>query len=281
LFIVYTLRDVSVTEGDSRTIVHPGKQTTNIAGAAAFASERAASGVQLRGGSRACMVKASSLRTWPGRRHKEDSMKVIDVICASVGAAAVMTLAISAQAPADQSPAPAGQSPAAQSPAPADRGPAPADRSPAQADRSPAASQDERVTVVGCVMRENDYRKAQDAGKGGPAGTGLGSGNEFVLTNASAKGAAGTAPGQAVGTSGSATAYELTGSAEKQAEQFVGKRVEISGTLKPAEMGAAGPTGGPTAGAPPRGIDVVSKDLKLRELDVASVKEAEGTCPAK
>ena len=205
-------------------------------------------------------------------------MKVIDVICASVGAVAVMTLAISAQAPADQNPAPAGQTPAAQSPAPADRGPAPADR-PAQADRSPAASQGERVTVVGCVMRENDYRKAQDAGKGGPAGTGLGSGNEFVLTNASAKGAA---PGQsAVGTSGSATAYELTGSAEKQAEQFVGKRVEISGTLKPAEMGAAGPTGGPTAGAPPRGIDVVSKDLKLRELDVASVKEAEGTCPTK
>jgi len=206
-------------------------------------------------------------------------MKVIDVICASVGAVAVMTLAISAQAPADQNPAPAGQSPAAQTPAPADRGPAPADRGAAQADRSPAASQDERVTVVGCVMREADYRKAQDAGKGGPLGTGLGSGNEFVLTNASAKGAA--AGQSAVGTSGSATAYELTGSAEKQAEQFVGKRVEISGTLKPAEMGASGPTGGPTAGAPPRGVDVVSKDLKLRELNVASVKEAEGTCPAK
>jgi hypothetical protein len=34
-------------------------------------------------------------------------------------------------------------------------------------------------------MREADYRKAQDAGKGGVANTGLGVGNEFVLTNAS------------------------------------------------------------------------------------------------
>ena len=44
---------------------------------------------------------------------------------------------------------------------------------------------DQKVTVVGCVVRESDYRKMQDAGKGGVAGTGLGAGNEFVLTNAS------------------------------------------------------------------------------------------------
>jgi hypothetical protein len=76
-------------------------------------------------------------------------------------------------------------------------------------------------------------------------------------------------------------AYELTGASEKQAEQFVGKRVEISGALKPAEVGATGPTGGATAGEPPRGIDVVSRDLKLRELEVASVREAEGACPTR
>ena len=59
---------------------------------------------------------------------------------------------------------------------------------------------------------------------------------------------------------------------------FVGKRVEIVGKLKPAEMGAAGATGGVTAGKPPAGVDVVSKDLKLREVEVTSVKETTGSC---
>ena len=85
----------------------------------------------------------------------------------------------------------------------------------------------------------------------------------------------------AVGTSGSSTtlAYELTGANEKQAESFVGRRVEISGMLKPAESNAAGPTGGPTAGQPPAGVDVTSKDLKLRELEITTVRAAAGTCP--
>jgi len=112
-----------------------------------------------------------------------------------------------------------------------------------------------------------------------------------VLTNASPAGASAAASAaaekgkpSAVGTSGSVAfaAYELTGSNEKQAEQFVGKRVEISGTLNRAETSAAGrPTGGVTAGEPPRGVDVGGQDLKLREIEVASVKEAEGTCPTK
>lgn len=155
-----------------------------------------------------------------------------------------------------------------------------------------SAQQDERITVTGCVVRESDYRKARDAGKGGVGGTGLGISNEFILTNASmaaasatgaaAAGTPGTAAGTPTGTAGTATttvAYELTGSNEKQAEQFVGQRVEISGTLKRAEVGAAGPTGGDTAGRPPSGVDVTSKDLKLRELEVSSVRGATGTCP--
>ena len=142
-----------------------------------------------------------------------------------------------------------------------------------------AAAQEQQVTVVGCVVRESDYRKARDAGKGGVAGTGVGAGNEFVLTNASMAGASGSPVGTA-GT-GAGAAYELTGSNENQAEQFVGKRVEISGKLKAAETGAAGPTGGPTAGKPPSGVDVTSKDLKLRELEVTTVRASTtGTCPA-
>jgi hypothetical protein len=137
------------------------------------------------------------------------------------------------------------------------------------------------VTVVGCVQREEDYRKANNLGRGGAAGSGVGAGNEFVLANAMMSSAAGgaAAPGAPTGTGGTNTAYEVTGPNEGQLARHVGNRVEITGMLKPAEAGAAGPTGGPTAGAPPRGVDVTSEDLKLRELEVTSVKTASGTCP--
>jgi hypothetical protein len=157
-------------------------------------------------------------------------------------------------------------------------------QTPAPAARAGAGQQ---VTITGCVQREADFRKSADAGKGGVAGSGVGAGNEFVLINASMSPAGSSAqasnPGAAgatTGTSGtSSTAYELTGSGEGQAEKFVGKRVEIMGMLKAAETTASGaPTGGPTAGQPPRGVDVTSKDLQLRELEVSSVKETTGAC---
>jgi hypothetical protein len=166
-----------------------------------------------------------------------------------------------AQAPAPQPAAPPTQTPTA---------------------RSSAAESPQRVTVVGCVQREADYRKAKDAGKGGVAGTGVGVDNEFVLAAAtmSASAAPGTPTGTA-GTSASPADYELTGSNESQAGSFAGKRVEIIGMLKPAEVAASGaPTGGPTAGAPPKGVDVTSKDLQLRELEVSSVREMTGSCPS-
>ena len=154
----------------------------------------------------------------------------------------------------------------------------------AQGAQAKAEQPDQPITVTGCIMREADYRRMQDAGKGGAAGTGIGVGNEFVLTRASTSpaGAAASTPGAAAptGTSGTDATYELTGANEGRAEEFVGKRVEISGTLKRAEVGAAGTTGGPTAGKPPSGVDVTSKDLKLRELEVTSVRASStGSCP--
>jgi hypothetical protein len=118
-----------------------------------------------------------------------------------------------------------------------------------------------------------------------------GVGNEFVLVNAAmSTGAAGapaatsgTAAGTPTGTAGAATgtAYELTGANERQAEQYVGRRVEIASKLKAAEVEPSGrPTGGATAGKPPEGIEVAGQDLKLRELEVASIRAASGTCPA-
>ena len=128
---------------------------------------------------------------------------------------------------------------------------------------------DESVTFVGCLQSESDYRLANNLGKGGAAGTGAGAGDEFVLINAAKipsgpTGTAGTPP--PAGTE----AYELTGDKEADVKAFIGKRVEITGKLKAAEMGPAGPTGGATAGAPPAGVDAASKDLKLREIDVVS-----------
>ena len=162
----------------------------------------------------------------------------------------------------------------------------------AQAGQSPSptpASQDsaagQKITVSGCVQRETDYRKAQDAGRGGVAGTGVGAGNEFVLTSATTTGsgaaAAAPSPSPSSSSSGPGTAYELTGKNEGMAAQHVGRRVEITGMLKAAETGASGaPTGGPTAGRPPSGVDVTSKDLALREIEVESIKEIGSTCPA-
>jgi hypothetical protein len=161
----------------------------------------------------------------------------------------------------------------------------------AQADnRAAAAPQEQRapaqqVTVTGCVQREADYRKARDAGRGGVAGTGLGAGNEFVLTEAAmstaAAGAKEAAPAPAATSGSTAAAYELTGANEAKAAQYVGRKVEISGMLKAAEVQSSGrATGGPTAGKPPEGIDVVGRDLQLRELEVSSIREAPGSCAA-
>ena len=124
----------------------------------------------------------------------------------------------------------------------------------------------QQVTVAGCVQKETDNRKAHDKGRAGVAGSGIGADNEFVLTNVKSA------------TEGSA-AYELTGPNEKLAAGHVGHRVEITGTLKAGEVGASGsPTGGATAGKPPTGVDVLSKDLRLRELEVASVKMVAASC---
>ena len=133
----------------------------------------------------------------------------------------------------------------------------------------------EQISVTGCVQREADYRRAQDKGRGGALGTGLGVENEYVLTNMTMAGA--DAKKSGIETT---TAYELTGENEKLACPHVGHRVEIAGILKAAEVSAAGATGGATAGTPPSGVDVVSKDLRLRELEVTTVKMLAPTCTA-
>lgn len=116
---------------------------------------------------------------------------------------------------------------------------------------------DTPITVVGCVQRESDYRTMNDAGRGGVLGTGLGRGNEYVLVDSA--GDCGTlAPG--------AAAYELTGTGEKELAEFAGRRVEVTGTLKGADLTVDGRAEG--------GFDPIGQDLRLREVEVASFRES-------
>jgi hypothetical protein len=177
--------------------------------------------------------------------------------------AGVLAFSMVALAQSGQPPTSPAQPPTAQQP----------EQSPAQQE---AKAPEQQVTIIGCVQKEADYRQAKNLGRGGAAGTGVGAGNEFVLINAAIQMAATTEPAP-TGTAGAPAGtdeFELTGSNEMQVEPFVGKRVEITGKLKPAETRPSGATGGATEAMPG------SRDLKLREVDVVSVKETAGTCPA-
>jgi len=190
-------------------------------------------------------------------------MKTQHVFSASAAAVLALTMAAFAQTP--QAAKPAITQPS-ESTSPSSQG-AKSD----QTGKQPAAP----VTLVGCVQRETDFRKATDAGRGGVAGTGLGRGNEFVLVNA-AKLTPGATPPSATGQCGPTTAgeaYELTGSREKELEKYVGRRVEITGTLKEAKT-TAGAEGQPK---PTGGFDPLRQDLKIFEVEITSFRELPAT----
>lgn len=187
-------------------------------------------------------------------------------LTAVVGTAAfALMTAQPIRAQSQTTPPPDPQTPRSSSPSP---------QTSAPSTQTPRISGDQ-VTVTGCIQREADYRRSAGAGRGGAVGTGAGVANEFVLANAtmSQGGASSSATaGAPTGTAGasSSTAYELTGPNEGRAATYVGKRVEISGVLKPTDTA---PAGGGTANVPG------SRDLKLRELEITSIKETTGTCP--
>jgi hypothetical protein len=185
----------------------------------------------------------------------------------SASAAAVLMVSMAAFAQTPQS-----SRPSTQTPTPSTEAASPSSQSSqqsTQANKQPEAP----VTLVGCVMREADYRKAKDSGKGGPVGTGLGRGDEFVLVNAmkttagNSNAASSIDCASATGSGASGQAFELGGSREKDAAKYVGQRVEITGTLKEAKTTTASGEAKPTGG-----FDPLKQDLKLFEVDVASVR---------
>ena len=128
------------------------------------------------------------------------------------------------------------------------------------------------VTVVGCVVRERDYRKQHQSGKGGPVATGVGVGNEYVLVNATTL-APGTPPPDRNACSPDTwgDSYELTGGGEGKVKPFVGHWVEITGKQKKAEITKA--TRGTDHPKPTGGKDPLNQDLRLFEINVNSVRD--------
>jgi hypothetical protein len=128
------------------------------------------------------------------------------------------------------------------------------------------------VTVVGCVVREKRWRKEHQSGKGGPLATGVGIGNEYILVHASRitnDSPVPTVRNCADGAGGDT--YELTGGGEGKVKQFYGHRVEITGKLKKAEITAE--TRGTNHPQPTGGKDLLKQDLRLFEINVATVRD--------
>ena len=78
------------------------------------------------------------------------------------------------------------------------------------------------VRITGCVQWEKEYRKERNEGRGGALGTGLGVGNEFVLTMVKPEGGR------------KATAYSITGDREKELGRRIGQQVEVIGVIEDA-----------------------------------------------
>ena len=89
-----------------------------------------------------------------------------------------------------------------------------------------AKAADREVRIVGCVQWEKNYRRDRSEGRGGALGTGIGVGNEYVLTMVKPQGAR------------KATAYSITGDREKELGRRVGQQIEVIGVVE--DEGKAG-----------------------------------------
>ncbi len=85
-----------------------------------------------------------------------------------------------------------------------------------------------QVSMIGCLMREADFRALKNSGAGGVLGTGIGNSNEYVLVQA--RPVAATAGGTITPVAG--RDFGLTGSLEKEMSRDVGRMIEVVGTIK-------------------------------------------------
>jgi hypothetical protein len=141
-----------------------------------------------------------------------------------------------------------------------------------------ADKNDTPVTLVGCIMRESDWRELNDRSSGGFLNTGAGTSNEYMLVNAIPGPVNEQTQAQAncSNVSGGQT-FELKGSAERKRnlEPFVGQRIEISGRLKHISTDVAVGTSGEIVATQPTGgpVNPMNKDLRLFEVKMDSFRE--------
>jgi hypothetical protein len=95
--------------------------------------------------------------------------------------------------------------------------------------QAPAAARE--VTLIGCVELERDYRARKESGRGGVLGSGVGVGNEFILSMARPLPPGGRR-GQVGTSAGPGTDYQLDGRLEKDLLRYVGRQVEVIGTVE-------------------------------------------------
>jgi hypothetical protein len=133
-----------------------------------------------------------------------------------------------------------------------------------------------QMILSGCVVRESEHNNA----RAGALGTGLGAGDEFVLSGAV------PARRQPTGTSGRTSppttdvmtrAYALTGDREADLAPHLGHRVEIVGTIDRDPRGER-----VTTGIVVDDGDAPVKDqgvAPLPRLTIVSFRPVDGTCP--
>jgi hypothetical protein len=134
------------------------------------------------------------------------------------------------------------------------------------------------ATLVGCIMKESDYRQQATGHNGGWLNTGAGVGNEYILLNAvpGPINEQTAAEANCENLSGGRT-YELKGPAERKRnlEPFVGHRIEVSGRIENAKTDVAvGTSGELVAGEPTGGpVNPRRRDLRLFEMRMDSFRE--------
>ena len=131
------------------------------------------------------------------------------------------------------------------------------------------------ITLVGCIMRESEFRDLYGPGRSGPRGAGIGLRNEYMIVDAHEVAAGGPGVVETTGTCpptpGSfTTAYELTGSREHEAAPFLGRRVELTGMQKAAKTRPVGTSGTRQVTG---GFDPLGHELHLFEVEIESIRE--------
>jgi hypothetical protein len=134
------------------------------------------------------------------------------------------------------------------------------------------------LTLVGCIMKERDWRALNGPGTGGWLNTGAGVGNEYILVNAIPGPIDSQTEAEATCSNVSGgRAYELKGPAERKRnlEAFVGRRIEVSGRLEDAKVDlTVGTSGEIVAGQPTGGpVNPRRRDLRLFEMRMDSFRE--------